>query len=763
MKMEQSFFEEEVRHGFYINPMMKRGWAAQMEVLQGVDDICRKYNIRWFSHYGTMLGAVRHGGFVPWDDDMDICMLREDYDRFAEAIKKENTELRLYGMGDDCDKDDFTNLIARVMNSDHVIADKVTLEKYHQCIYASGIDIFILDYVSKDKEFEKNREQLAASIQTFTGFIDEDNKVPDAIHRSMEDLEVIFNRKINWGKPLERQLLQMLDLLYSECPVDQRSDGVALLQEVYNDLKKPPFHVQGFDSFYEVPLEMMQVRLSKGFLEMMKIYYYNFALYYRGGGGHVYPFYEKQYELFTDKHKEIPFNYTFDKKDLPENLRGDEVFPKEEVKNFLKLLEDSFQIGERVCASGESHQASMLQLLENIQQLAIHVGTVLEAVRGNDFPAVHDLEAYIEEIYQYYTKIQQGSITKDESFRDFQSLRDQYQQIKEKIKSQYLDRKEVLLIPYRAAYWYSMQSIYEALKRNLDTDVYVMPVPLHHRDAFGIFTDAFYEGNLYPAEVGITDYKTYDPEKRVPDEIYIGTDYDDNNPVISVEPAYYAENLVRCTPKLNYIPFMLLDENLGNDWLMEKELKLALCQPGMVRSDYVFIQSEHMKEHVTNVLHDFVGEEDLPALEKKLVTEHYPVISYIESLKTEDPEKRTRDFYYLSIAGILYEGEIYLDALKDKVQELIEQGDMISLVLEQRAEVTLKTVDQELYDRVLTTLDELCKSDHVARYSEPKDFNAQAKAVAQHDAYYGDQGPVTWLFQHFHKSVQINTLDYNKV
>lgn len=79
---------------------------------------------------------------------------------------------------------------------------------------------------------------------------------------------------------------------------------------------------------------------------MMKIYYYNFALYYRGGGGHVYPFYEKQYELFTDKHKEIPFNYTFDKKDLPENLRGDEVFPKEEVKNFLKLLEDSFQIGE---------------------------------------------------------------------------------------------------------------------------------------------------------------------------------------------------------------------------------------------------------------------------------------------------------------------------------------------------------------------------------------------------------------------------------
>lgn len=88
MRMDPSFLEEETRHGFFIAPMVKRCWAAQMEILAGIDAICRKYGIRWFSHYGTMLGAVRHGGYVPWDDDMDICMLREDFERFQKAVKK---------------------------------------------------------------------------------------------------------------------------------------------------------------------------------------------------------------------------------------------------------------------------------------------------------------------------------------------------------------------------------------------------------------------------------------------------------------------------------------------------------------------------------------------------------------------------------------------------------------------------------------------------------------------------------------------------
>lgn len=763
MKMQQEFFEEEVRHGFYINPFMKRGWAAQMEVLQGIDDICRKYNIRWFSHYGTMLGAVRHGGFVPWDDDMDICMLREDYDHFAEALKQEHTELRLYGLRDDCEKDDFINLIARVMNSDRVLADRVMLDKYHECIFACGLDIFILDYVSKDSEFEKNRETLAASIQTFACNINEDNTVTDEIRHGMKDLEAIFDRRFDWKKPLDRQLYQMLDILYSGCPTEDRSDGVALLQEVYNDLKKPPFHVKGYDGYYEVPFEMMQVRLSKGFLEMMKIYYYNFALYWRGGGGHAYPFYEKQYELFTDKNMEIPFSYTFDVKDLPEAIRGKTEYPKESVRHSLSLFDETMTIATQLLDGGQIFSETFLKTLELMQQLLIQIGTVLESARGGDFSAIHNLEGLIEEVYQYYIFVQNRVGTSNDEYQiRFDAVKRLYETTKDSILTQYLNRREILLIPYRAKYWYAMQSIYERCLRDDKTDVYVMPVPLHYRDAFGQFTNTFYEGDLYSSDLNITNYKEYDPSKRVPDEIYIGTDYDDNNPVISVDPAYYAENLVKCTPCLTYVPFMLLDENLGNEWLMEKELKLAGCQPGLTHVDRVYVQSDNIKNHFLKILKEFAGEEALPAFEKKLIVEHYPVLDYIASLKTDDPEGRARDFYYLSIAGILYEGNKYFDGFREKVQELSEHGDIVSIVLEKRADITLNIVDAELYDKTESVIKSLCNLENVHRMSEPECFEEQAKAVAQQDAYYGDQGPVTWMFQHFHKPIQINTVDYNK-
>ena len=64
----------------------------QIEMLNDLDSICKKHDIHYFAVFGTALGAVRHHGFIPWDDDIDVAMLREDYDRFLEIVTVEMGE-----------------------------------------------------------------------------------------------------------------------------------------------------------------------------------------------------------------------------------------------------------------------------------------------------------------------------------------------------------------------------------------------------------------------------------------------------------------------------------------------------------------------------------------------------------------------------------------------------------------------------------------------------------------------------------------------
>ena len=89
IEYEESYFEGEEQEGFFVESMMKRAWAAQIEVLKVLEEICIKHNLRYFAERGTLLGAVRHQGYIPWDDDLDISMLREDYEKFLVIAKKE--------------------------------------------------------------------------------------------------------------------------------------------------------------------------------------------------------------------------------------------------------------------------------------------------------------------------------------------------------------------------------------------------------------------------------------------------------------------------------------------------------------------------------------------------------------------------------------------------------------------------------------------------------------------------------------------------
>ena len=72
----------------YEQDELRRLQLVELDILRDIDKVCREHGIRYFLDSGTLLGAVRHGGFIPWDDDVDLGMPRHDYERFLEIAPR---------------------------------------------------------------------------------------------------------------------------------------------------------------------------------------------------------------------------------------------------------------------------------------------------------------------------------------------------------------------------------------------------------------------------------------------------------------------------------------------------------------------------------------------------------------------------------------------------------------------------------------------------------------------------------------------------
>ena len=80
---------DEMRSGFLVTSHRKKLWNVQIGLIKEFDRICRKHKITYFAEGGTLLGAARHKGFIPWDDDVDFMMFRPDYEKFQAIAAQE--------------------------------------------------------------------------------------------------------------------------------------------------------------------------------------------------------------------------------------------------------------------------------------------------------------------------------------------------------------------------------------------------------------------------------------------------------------------------------------------------------------------------------------------------------------------------------------------------------------------------------------------------------------------------------------------------
>lgn len=301
MNFDKNFFTEESRNDFLIPELMKRAWAAELEVLQVVAQICKKHNIVYFADWGTLLGAVRHQGFIPWDDDIDISLKRPDYNRLISYLQ---TDLPpgfvMTGMY--AEKEEWQTA-AQIPNI-RVIADdtywdfSAYLKRFHAFpFFRIGIDIFPLDYVPKDPEISDWQKIILQQITPLLLY--DQNNCTDFDHNTqLQNVESLCNVTLPRDASLKNALWKLYDSVCSLFTYEEADFITGYLFWVNN-----PRYIQRkecFDEYILLPFENISVPAPNGYTEVLTAEFGDYMTPVRGGSDHDYPFYAKQEKALSE-------------------------------------------------------------------------------------------------------------------------------------------------------------------------------------------------------------------------------------------------------------------------------------------------------------------------------------------------------------------------------------------------------------------------------------------------------------------------------
>ena len=163
---EKLSLKPETRSGFKVTTERKKLWATQLDLLEKFIAVCEKYNLKYSLCGGSLLGAIRHNGYIPWDDDIDVMMLRDDYEKLCRVADKEFKKPYFFATSFND-----TKFIphAQLKNLNTTAIDHSDDEiEYNKCIF---MDIFVFDRIPASKTLQKiQKTRLAIRRKYFNSY-----------------------------------------------------------------------------------------------------------------------------------------------------------------------------------------------------------------------------------------------------------------------------------------------------------------------------------------------------------------------------------------------------------------------------------------------------------------------------------------------------------------------------------------------------------------------------------------------------------------
>ncbi len=263
----EDFLKEETICECTVSPELKKIWAINLDLLEEFKRVCEKYNLRYFAIGGTLLGAVRHQGFIPWDDDIDLCMPRKDYDLLTKDYAHEFAHP--YFMQTPYTDEEYAYSFAKIRNVNTCFASATFIESPMN--QGAFIDIFPIDetvfegcfersdkilevlrycsaFMSRNNKYTKNKHTELAkntafskgdNIKLYEKLIEiaRSHTTEDFTHYSCEVCRIYPVNKTIWPKEC---FSEYIDLPFCNTTIRAPKDYDAVLKVLYNDYNRMP-------------------------------------------------------------------------------------------------------------------------------------------------------------------------------------------------------------------------------------------------------------------------------------------------------------------------------------------------------------------------------------------------------------------------------------------------------------------------------------------------------------------------------------------
>ena len=809
MKLTTEFYQDEVRYGFYVPTAIKQAWGAELQILAEIDRICKKYNIRYFAEWGTLIGAVRHSGFVPWDDDLDIGMLREDYERFKEVAKDELPGE--FAIHDYATKENHWLFLSRVVNCNQICFDEKHLEKYHNFPYIATVDIFVMDYLYRDEEQEKARCEEIKHILAVADQIIEGRMQDSVREMFLQELENKYRMKLPRPKnarELGISLYRLAELQMARVSADESEAVAQIFPWVLKGNRGLP--KKCYDTLVRLPFEETTIPVPADYDTALRYRYGDYMTIRKVWGGHDYPYFEGQRknlqavadfplpeftfqpEMLYDSSSHVHEEASETSSDMREENTGSQTLT-DIARQYVSVLDEMME--NCTAQMQEQRYEDVLSVLPELQQLVVDFGTLLEEVRGETNPCVQKVVAKIQEycdvLYALYEQLnirlqepdtlKIGQQPADVSDADatvrasYEAFARSYTKMKAEIQQFCIARRSVIFICTGMPEWHAYEHLCDEERQKADTDVYFACVPTVFKDIYG---HAEYGQNTEDANtmriqdhiqnlygefadnIQFIPWQKVNPALLAPDTIYIQDPYDGENPCLTIPPMYYAGNLRKYTKNLIYVPSYKVKEFGVEDTTDRYNMKHYVTAPALMYADQIYVQSENMRQRYLECLVEFSGEAYRAIWERKI-----SVSEFVFRREVEKDTSKKMILYCIGETELANLGKRALAHVESRLQIFADNHENLQV---QICFYPPRLSDWEVDLQRVKTLTEMLRTYAetnkawctLEKPQEQEDLAAYRERLAINcDAYYGSPSPYVHAFTLREKPVMLASTD----